>query len=142
MVFSHLSMVQKTTGISQHGSENYWFSKSLYAPPCNALSLCDIRNTTTGYYGAGLWGGGDSISRAGTTRNVNRVDLSKSYCNNKRETSENQWEAEPCLIRFVTGIDIFTGVFMNYVMFSDFLRLRDDYLSRFMHMLITKLDYI
>jgi hypothetical protein len=23
MVFSHLSMVQKTTGISQHGSENY-----------------------------------------------------------------------------------------------------------------------
>jgi hypothetical protein len=86
-------------------------------------------------------GRGDSISRAGTTRNAYRVDLSKSYCN-RRETSENQWDAEPCLIRFVTGIDIFTGVFMNYVMFSDFLRLRDDYLSRFMHKFNTKLDNI
>jgi hypothetical protein len=51
-------------------------------------------------------GGGDTISRAGTTRNAYRVDLSQSYCN-KGESSENQWEAEPCLIRFVAGIDIF-----------------------------------
>jgi hypothetical protein len=121
-------MVQKTTDFLNHLTHHH------------AFSLCDIRNTTTGYYGAGA-GGGGSISRAGTTRNAYRVDLSKSY-GNKRETSENQWEAEPCLIRFVTGIDFFTGVFMNYVMFSDFLRLRDDYLPRFMHMFITKLDNI
>jgi hypothetical protein len=56
MVFSHLSMVQKTTGISQHSSENYRFSKSSHTHD-HAFSLCDIRNTTTGYYEAGLWGG-------------------------------------------------------------------------------------